>query len=506
MNLFKSLYLKKMLVMFILTFSLPGGAFCEESPALKGIEQYKQENYEEAIELLKEARAEDPASSLVAFMLGMAYKRVLQYENALPHLEAALSLEPKIREAVLELAFVYFRLNQDEDAEKWLSVAKSENMFPAKRLFLEGLIFQKQGKTEEAVAAFEAAKAEDPSMTQSSDYNIALSWIKAKKLKNAREKLQAVVLEDPNSDLSEFARRYQTLLDKQIADFRSLRLTFGVFGQYDSNVVLKSSDSSSASNVSNEDSAALATNLRLNWLPQLEGPLLFNAQYSFYGRFHNNHSTSHDTVANSIYIAPGYSFGDTALNLTGRYTHSMLRDPGYKHYSSEFNIGPMLRTILNEEHILEVYAGYSFKENAKAALAAEEERDGERLSAYISWIWGLSRGTFLNLRYEFSDENAEGQNWKNQGHRMAGSLSLPIGDSLKLQVGGDIFSQEYDSRHTTFGKTRKDMVYQGFTGLTWNFYKSMRLVSQFTYTRADSNIAIYDYDREIYSLGLEYDY
>src|SRR3972149_2663064 len=48
----------------------------------RGIEEYKDENFEEALELLVKARKEDPASSLAAFYLGLTYKQLMNYKEA----------------------------------------------------------------------------------------------------------------------------------------------------------------------------------------------------------------------------------------------------------------------------------------------------------------------------------------------------------------------------------------------------------------------------------------
>ena len=52
-------------------------------------------------------------------------------------------------------------------------------------------------------------------------------------------------------------------------------------------------------------------------------------------------------------------------------------------------------------------------------------------------------------------------------------------------------------------KDSKGNVTSHLSGL---FYRNMNLVLQFTAYRSDSNIAIYDYDRQIYSIGIEYRY
>jgi len=48
----------------------------------KGIEEYKAENYEEAIDILLAVRYEQPASSIAAFYLGLTYKQMREYKLA----------------------------------------------------------------------------------------------------------------------------------------------------------------------------------------------------------------------------------------------------------------------------------------------------------------------------------------------------------------------------------------------------------------------------------------
>lgn len=62
-------------------------AYAQEKSVLQqGIDQYQQENYEEAIELFTKVRRQEPASSQTAFFLGMAYKQVQDYQKAAVHL------------------------------------------------------------------------------------------------------------------------------------------------------------------------------------------------------------------------------------------------------------------------------------------------------------------------------------------------------------------------------------------------------------------------------------
>ncbi|MBW1861368.1 MAG: hypothetical protein JRJ02_03220 [Deltaproteobacteria bacterium] len=54
-------------------------AQCQQAASIqKGVDQYKAENYEEAIEILIKAREEDPKSSVAAFFLGLSYKQTME--------------------------------------------------------------------------------------------------------------------------------------------------------------------------------------------------------------------------------------------------------------------------------------------------------------------------------------------------------------------------------------------------------------------------------------------
>ena len=91
----------------------PPISMAQQAPALQdGIAQYKDENYEEAIEILKKVREADPESSSAAFFLGLSYKQTLDYANAMVNLQDAVTLHPKIKEALVELIDVALLLDK----------------------------------------------------------------------------------------------------------------------------------------------------------------------------------------------------------------------------------------------------------------------------------------------------------------------------------------------------------------------------------------------------------
>ncbi|MFC1857872.1 hypothetical protein ACFL9U_07545 [Thermodesulfobacteriota bacterium] len=474
----------------------------------EGIEQYKQENFEEAVDVLIKAREVEPTSSTAAFFLGLTYKRMMEYSKAAEHMRDAVSLQPRIKEALVELVDILYRLGAEEnlkEAKSWIVVAEKEEIFPAKIAFLKGLILQKEGKNMQAIQSFERAQELDPGYRQTAEFQIALSYLKEKELQKAKERFRAAIVEDPSTDLAGFARRYEDLVEKRLELEKPWRITMGVFGGYDSNVVLAPLDTSVvAPGITDEGSAVLAASLRVDYVPLLEGPWLFNASYSFFGNWHENYSTSHDTIVNSLYLAPGYNFGKFALNIAGNYSNVMLKSPSYNNYLNQFFLGPMLRVLLNPNHMLEFLTSYAGKEYADPPLAEEEDRDEKGFMGYASWVWSFRNGGLLNLKYQYTKENADGVNWDNQGDRFVLNARIPIIEKVKLQLTGDLFLQNFDNVHTTFGVKRKDDVHRGSVGLTWEFLKNTHLILQYSKTRSNSNIEIYEYDRELYNAGIEY--
>ena len=114
------------LLIFLLSSFIPPLAFGQLPSVLQeGITQYKNENYEEAIEILTKARQQDKTSSAAAFFLGLSYKQANEYQRALDNMRDAVSLTPPIKEAVIEMMDILNQLDQLDEAMKWVTVAET---------------------------------------------------------------------------------------------------------------------------------------------------------------------------------------------------------------------------------------------------------------------------------------------------------------------------------------------------------------------------------------------
>jgi tetratricopeptide (TPR) repeat protein len=523
------------LTVFIACF-LPSAVLAQGLLSLQqGIEQYKADNYEEALDTFKKVLAENPSSSEASFWLGLTYKQMNNAAEALPNLEAAATLKPPVKEAVIELIDVLYQVGRLDEAKKWIAVAEQNNIYPAKTAFLKGMVLAKEGKHGEAVESFERSKKLDASYTSAADFQIGVSLMMERKFEMAKDRFQAAITQDPLSDLAVYARRYSDIVEQRSFIERPLRFTVGMMGQYDTNFIQEPTPYVGVPgplpgqlDIGQEYGYALATSARMDWVPALKGPWLFNAGAAVVSTLHerfiiapngNVPSTNYDMLATSIYLAPGYNFGRAALNLSVSYTNILKRNPSYERYSEFYNVGPLFRVAVTETHnqLLEFYAGYAKKDYANKVNTEvwpyhdimnrdEEDQTSEGFNAYVSWFWLFRNTGLFNLKYTYSRDHARGVNWDNEGHRFTANLIYPVWKALKLQLSGDAYFQDFahPSTYAIFnGETRKDRVYTGTAGLTWEFNRYLSALVQYTYIRNYSNLFLYDYNREIYAAGFE---
>jgi hypothetical protein len=380
-----------------------------------------------------------------------------------------------------------------------------------------------------AIEAFEKAKSLDPALAQTADYQIGLCYLNDRKFKSAQERFKATASYAPNSDLAIYARQYLEAVESSLFYTRPLRVTLGLSGGYDSNVISKTRYDSLAGGIGDPGCGVLSPSLRIEYAPNLNGPWLFNAMYASAANYHEHYVHSRDSLTHTFSVIPGYNFGRFSLSMLGNYTYFSLRadsditpdgNAGYKHYEDYFTFGPIVKTMLTERQILEFFAGYDKKNYYNQVITSPDSiRDAEGLRAYVSWAWFFRQNGFVNLRYDAGKEATNGSYWDNTSNRLSASLVLPIlPDSfaqkiglMYLQLAAGYTLQDYscpqpyvDVAGLAKSDPRKDKIYNGSIGLNWDIAKNWSCLLQYTYIKSDSNIPIYEYTRNLYTMGLEF--
>ncbi|OGQ12802.1 MAG: hypothetical protein A3G39_07280 [Deltaproteobacteria bacterium RIFCSPLOWO2_12_FULL_43_16] len=487
---------------------LPQMVFSEDAPSeppanpnlTQGITDFRAENYEEALASFQKARKEEPSSSIAAYYLGLTYKQIQNYKEATFHLTDAVSLRPGVKEARLDLAEVYYNMDLNEESLKQLKFAEELDVRPAHVAFLKGLVLMKLNKNQEAVDEFKKAKTLDPSLTQTANLQLGVALIKAGQREEAGRIFKEVIVADPNSDMAQFANQYLEAMTRKPAEVKPFKITLNAKWEYDDNVILKPSDQTVAGGISGEHDTRYVGILRAEYTPAASGPFNVKTQYSAYSSDYQKLG-SYDVMSHTLSIIPGYTMQDSMVNLFLSYNYTWVDDDEYMRTGTA---SPTYTFMFSDGQMGQAALRWQGKEILKPPFTTNEDRDSQDFAASLGWFYFFAgnRG-FVNAKYEINREDTDGINWEYTGNKGNLNIVAPLADNLKLNLSGETYYQQFEYVNTNFLKKRRDITYTGSAMLAYELFKDWEVQLQYTYTRDDSNLAIYDYHKNVTSVGIE---
>jgi len=555
MNRFKSLF---KIVIFLISLSLLSPLYASAEGFLeKGIKEFKEENYEESIAYFQDARKADPTSSSAAYYLGLTYKIIEDYKSAIPHLKDAVTLTPKIKEALVELIDSLYQTENLKEAKQWVDVGEKEGIQPARIQFLKGMILSKEGKYMDAVAAFEKAKSLDPSMAQAAEFQIASAYTKEGKLKEAKKRFKSTISLDPTTDMATYAKDYEKMVAEKIERERPWRFSIGLNYKYDSNVVAKGSGQI-VDAISGHEGSALNLNLRMGYtFPfSFREPYNLSLQYSLFAERYfskqyiradgtTGNLSEYNNMSNIISAIPGYNFEKWSLSFPVNYIYNSLQGNkgnsflgelnwwNQTRYLEQYGITPTARFMVTKNSVGEFSFGIAKKRYFETPLhpepiTSDENRNAVIYNTSLGWSYFFKEGKGLfSLKYTLGKEEADGRNWSiDYENRFSMTFLYPLVDfinkPIKFLASADAAFTQYKFENATFNMKRRNdtynlsggFIYEGFMnnlfkrkekeGFVSELFKNTDLILQYTYIRDKCNISIYDYKRELITLGLEY--
>ncbi|MGO9613636.1 MAG: tetratricopeptide repeat protein [Dissulfurispiraceae bacterium] len=469
----------------------------------EGIAEYRAENYDEALESFLQANAQEPGSSSIAYHLGLTYEQLGNYPKAKEHFIDAITLSPPENNAYIGLIDMLYSLDNVREAREWMAKAEKIGINPARLAYTSGLILLKENRPSEAIDAFKKAKELDSSLAQQSNFQIAVAQTNQRKYAEAKETLRALMTVDPTSDLATFANEYERAIERTVNAYKAWQFSVGVAYQYDDNVVLQPSGNVAPTAISGQRDSSFVGTFRANYSPLFSGPWSLNAQYNFYSNTYRTLNT-YNQIDQSVSLIPAYNFKQGAVFLPLTYDYVLVHESGYL---SMFTAKPTGSVIIAPGHLAQFSVGYQKLDYYYPLTSPDENQDGSIYSASAAYIHPFAGGKgALNLRYELSVQQTEGVNWANTGNRITAGLVLPLMNRLNLVASGDIFLQDYKNVNTFFGIKRQDKTYTGSATLVYEIIRNLNLNVQYTHVTANSNIPLYEYNRNLYTVGVEFNF
>jgi len=180
-----------------------------------GALEFQKKNYEKAIQLLNQARVQDPEDAPTLRTLGHSYFRVNKHKEAMTFIRKAIDLAPDDKESLYTLGECYFEANQIEQALRIFNHLRGDPAMGASACLTCGMINAEARQYEKAIQDFELGLRHEnirADVRVDLRYRLATCYLKQNDIARALALLRTIQAENPSyKDVAMLIGKYQEL-------------------------------------------------------------------------------------------------------------------------------------------------------------------------------------------------------------------------------------------------------------------------------------------------------
>jgi hypothetical protein len=281
------------------------------------------------------------------------------------------------------------------------------------------------------------------------------------------------------------ARRWAADIRARQGREKSLRLYARTGYLYDDNVGLAPLDSDTFAEEG--DQAAVFFFSGQYTLP-VSGPLDVGAGYSHYQTFYRD-LNDYDLTGSIPEVFIRYRLSQFTYGLTYAPSYYWVADDSYL---MQHQIRPEVRWQFTDADEAVLSYGY-----ARNHYFTDDRRDGHANEVNMNLFHAVKpMDGFFYLGAGYEDNSATHPD--EYFTEMTGRAGVNAGllKTLRLDLGGECNDKDYDNADSFYKKNREDSRYALTVLLSWNpFVDWLGVAAEYTYSRNNSNIKDYDYER-----------
>lgn len=483
----------------------------------KGQAEFGADRYEQATRHFRKALEARPGDPEATYYLGQALTRAKRFAEAESMFRKLLETDPSSGRGHLGLGIVLYSREQYRDA--LASLAQAEKALPNDALvyYYKGLSHFKLAEYEQMQPQLARALALGPDLATSAHYYSALGYYQQGVLEEAKAEFEAVQTLEPQSEFGKSAGEYL----EQIKTGRPLKpkpwnLTFSVSSQWDDNVVVLPSGTSppgGATGISRKSDYFTAFYLRGDVRAFERGPLLAGANYTFYQSLHRTLS-GFDVESHSPTLFLQYTAGPVQAKLQYVLDYAQV---GRSPYLVAHAFAPVITVTEAPNLFTQIQLRYQNQDFQHGRFLFNSQRDARNWLIGATQYWYFAKNTgHVRAGYTF-DKNATGggdvsvatqasaADWSYDGHKFQVGTKLPPLYQVTLDVAFDYYYQNYQNANSFSpggDVFRKDQVYNYYLTATRPLTEHVALSFQYVHMYEDSNVAAFNFRRNIFGLAL----
>jgi tetratricopeptide (TPR) repeat protein len=486
--------------------------------------------YEDALKNLQEALKREPDHVEALYYIAVVMMALRRPSDAVPYLVRAQKRSPTEPSIALQLGLAYFAQERYDEAEPLLEqVFRADPTIDGLGYYVGFMRYRKKDYRG-ALAAFRVGRTSDPQLQQVTRFYTGLVLAVLGLPAQASAEVEQALRLAPGSPLTGPAERLRDTMRAAAEQGRRLSAEVRLGFLYDDNVIVRPAASASEQPLvsmlrdKRHDSIGELFGAQFNYLWWQTETWESSFGYSFFGTY-NNELPSFNITDHLVNGALTYKSSVAGMPLqTGlQYSWDMLYLD-----DAEFlrrNTATLTALLVeSDRHLTQAFFRYQNKEFFEGSPRPDpdELRDADNFMGGILHLLRFAQDAHLiKAGYQYDVESAQGRNYSYRGHRflVGAQYTLPW-YAIRLYYDFDVHLRAYDHRNSllpTFApghRRRADDEYNNtvraelpFAGPSlWGQSTRMTLSASYQNTAARSNIEIFEYTRNVYSLSLSRTY
>ena len=498
----------------------------------RGIVAYDAKDYRTALQSFQEALRLNPENLNALYYVGLTYMVLGQYAEAQSILEQAKTLAPSDVDVAFQLGLSYFAQQEYEKSEPLLRQVYVVQPNHQNIGYYLGIIEYRKQNYREALRFFQAAVPSDQDFAQLNRFYAGLSLSAMGLAAQAQTEIAEAMRLQPISPLTGPAERFREVLGAAAKAERNFHVDAKLGFFYDDNVTVnpfRSTDAAAevARQAKHRSTGELGyvrfeyTPLRT---PDWEGSIAYSVVQTLNNEVAHFNIQNHTGTANLAYKSRLRDM-PAVWNLTYQYDYISLDD---RNFVSRHTVAPGLTVVWDAMNFSQAQVRYQNKDflHEKILVSTADDRDANNYMAGFTHVFRFQADRhFIRVGYQIDWDAAQGSNWSYLGHRavLGGQYTLPWWD-IRLRYDFDIHLRDYRHLHTflptgivspQIHRSDRDMnhllsVSKDFIPKDYDFLKDFpgyfTLSLEYLLNRNFSNLAVYDYIRNVVTMSVSWRY
>jgi len=451
-----------------------------------GVVLMAQNRPAEATPFLERARSRSRTDPVIAFQLGLSYFARQMYDRAEPLLEEAFRAQPTLDGVGYYVGFLRYRKKDYRGA----------------------------------LEAFRAGRTSSPELQQLTRFYAGLALGVLGLPGQASAEIEQAIRLLPASPITGPAERLRdTMVAARQGQRRfSAEVRFGFF--YDDNVrvIPDRNGADPIVDILRDDDPASTGELfgvraEYAWLrtDQWESTI----GYSFFTTY-NNELPSFNIMSHlaSVGLTHRTAIGTMPLLAGAQYAFDILFLDEEK-FLQRHTASLFASLVESDRHLSQVFARYQAKNFEETSDTIRDEiRDADNYMLGVTHVFRFAEDRhFVKIGYQIDWEDTIGRNYEYLGHRvLAGAQYTLPWYGIRLKYDADIHFRSYANRNSILPSVEPDSRRRDDTEIT-NIVRaevplpaSLTLAAEYQATKNNSNLAVFDYTRNVFSLILSWSY